>query len=659
MRNLYAGLRSALIVAVLAALAAIVGCVGGSSVDVDETVTPSVTADTVYYDVVAGYKPAGDRSTIDDSSSHRLRPTWNVGGTLITNLPADQGKVFEIPVKNRVGELTVGYYTDMALRDTLGAIRWVQLDREQAAQRPVLAYITEVGTFADAVTYSYNGSEELTGATVSWIPQLPFDTKIPFRNRVDATPAGLGEVAVRLLNIVLSGGFIERTITIHEKSDNWLMAGIVAIAGVIVEAAMVVAPVVCPGEENNSWIIFRDIGGNNVTTATLDVTGTISARVETVVTFNVWSDCPEGWSGHGQSGHGNGTFSLTMPDSNLTVTIKDGCGNTDSHTVQLIVTPPPANKPPVADLQVSPTSGYSPLTVTLDASASYDTDGTIVTYEWDFGGDGTWDTTTTVASTTHTYAAGTRTPKVRVTDNDGATDIAIAQSSIVVTVAPPVNLPPHAVLVADPTSGYSPMAVSLDASNSYDTDGNIVTYEWDFEGNGSWAIGATVTEHVYHVGTWTPNVRVTDDDGATSIAAAQTSIVVTEEPVDPYEGAQLSITPLDPFADPYVGDEITLVCRMYAADGLTELTVPTQATVSWNSNPNGFVYQLPENRFRSIFYSAFALDGDGNLLYASVPVTCNVGWDVSHQLTKQVTVYFVDDGKGVSGIGHRWHVVVD
>src|SRR5690349_11489670 len=39
--------------------------------------------------------------------------------------------------------------------------------------------------------------------------------------------------------------------------------------------------------------------------------------------------------------------------------------------------PPPANQAPVAQLSVTPTSGQAALTVSADASASSDTDGTI------------------------------------------------------------------------------------------------------------------------------------------------------------------------------------------------------------------------------------------------------------------------------------------
>ena len=48
----------------------------------------------------------------------------------------------------------------------------------------------------------------------------------------------------------------------------------------------------------------------------------------------------------------------------------------------------PSPTPPVASFSMSPTEGQSPLQVYLDASSSYDPDGSIVSYSWSFGGQG-------------------------------------------------------------------------------------------------------------------------------------------------------------------------------------------------------------------------------------------------------------------------------
>jgi PKD repeat protein len=82
---------------------------------------------------------------------------------------------------------------------------------------------------------------------------------------------------------------------------------------------------------------------------------------------------------------------------------------------------------PVPAIDATPTSGLPPLEVNFDATGSYDTDGTIVAYAWDFDGDGNTDSTS--ITDTHTYSAvGTYTARLTVTDNDdkiGATSVEI------------------------------------------------------------------------------------------------------------------------------------------------------------------------------------------------------------------------------------------
>lgn len=69
-------------------------------------------------------------------------------------------------------------------------------------------------------------------------------------------------------------------------------------------------------------------------------------------------------------------------------------------------------------------------TINFDASASYDPDGTIVLYEWDWNGDGTYDLANN-PTPSHAYgAAGTYTVVLRVTDNDGRSGTARAVKTV-------------------------------------------------------------------------------------------------------------------------------------------------------------------------------------------------------------------------------------
>ena len=79
---------------------------------------------------------------------------------------------------------------------------------------------------------------------------------------------------------------------------------------------------------------------------------------------------------------------------------------------------------PAASLSASTTSAQTGETVTFDASRSRDADGTIVKYEWDLDGNGTYERTGTSPVTQTAYdAPDSVTVTVRVSDNDGkATD---------------------------------------------------------------------------------------------------------------------------------------------------------------------------------------------------------------------------------------------
>ena len=95
----------------------------------------------------------------------------------------------------------------------------------------------------------------------------------------------------------------------------------------------------------------------------------------------------------------------------------------------------PANTAPVASFAVSVLAGPAPLTVIFDALSSYDSDGTILVYSWDYG-DGSTGSGDEVS---HTYTTeGVYTVILEVTDNGGKT--ASMQKGL--TVLPPETQAP-------------------------------------------------------------------------------------------------------------------------------------------------------------------------------------------------------------------------
>ncbi|HEU4947600.1 MAG TPA: ricin-type beta-trefoil lectin domain protein [Kribbella sp.] len=89
-----------------------------------------------------------------------------------------------------------------------------------------------------------------------------------------------------------------------------------------------------------------------------------------------------------------------------------------------------ANNPPTAVIDADPTSGYTPLTVSFDGTASNDADGDPLTYAWDLDGDGAYDDST-AATVQHTYNVdGNVTVRLRVDDGHGGTNTATTEISV-------------------------------------------------------------------------------------------------------------------------------------------------------------------------------------------------------------------------------------
>jgi len=92
---------------------------------------------------------------------------------------------------------------------------------------------------------------------------------------------------------------------------------------------------------------------------------------------------------------------------------------------------------------------------------------------------------------------------------DGATRV------VTITLTKTVNQLPTASFTMNPTSGTAPLEVTFDASGSYDQDGNIVSYIWNF-GDGNSGSGETVKHTFSSPGSYNVKLTVTDNEGATS-----------------------------------------------------------------------------------------------------------------------------------------------
>ncbi|KHT47021.1 glycosyl hydrolase family 18 protein [Vibrio sinaloensis] len=190
----------------------------------------------------------------------------------------------------------------------------------------------------------------------------------------------------------------------------------------------------------------------------------------------------------------------------------------------------PVNRAPIANAGADVTV-VGPATVSLDGSASKDSDGTIASYQWSQVS-GTPVTLVGASSAAASFDVNEVTQtqtlsfKLTVTDNEGAT----ASDTVTVTVnakdLPPVNTPPVAAIVA-PANVNAGDVVVVDASSSSDADNDQLTYTWDVPaGLNATVDGATVS---FVAAEYTQDTSlaftVTVSDGKATASASSTVVV--------------------------------------------------------------------------------------------------------------------------------------
>lgn len=241
-----------------------------------------------------------------------------------------------------------------------------------------------------------------------------------------------------------------------------------------------------------------------------------------------------------------------------------------TRTLNVTLVPLVVNQPPVAQFTFTPPAPQPNQWVVFDASASYDPDGTVVLYQWDFNNDGIFDASGKIAAYRFT-SPGTYQVRLQVTDNQGATAQAIKE----VTVALP-NQPPVARFSFSPTTPRVGDWIRFDATASYDPDGQIVSYQWDFQDDGTFDATGQIAFFQYSApGTYTVRLVVTDDKGAsgsTTLQVTVTPLVINQPPV-----AQFTFSP----TAPVVGQPVTFnATSSYDPDGAI-------VNYQWDLNSDG------------------------------------------------------------------------
>ena len=137
-------------------------------------------------------------------------------------------------------------------------------------------------------------------------------------------------------------------------------------------------------------------------------------------------------------------------------------------TIQII------NQLPIAEFTASSISPYTNEDITFNASDSYDFDGEIIEYYYDFG-DGNVSGWITESEIIYNYSDYKEyIIRLKVKDND---DDESEWFDLKITV---INRPPIVILKVTPQETYIDEFVNFDASLSFDPDGEIISYTFDF-----------------------------------------------------------------------------------------------------------------------------------------------------------------------------------
>ncbi|MDH6181902.1 sugar phosphate isomerase/epimerase/putative cell wall-binding protein/glucose/arabinose dehydrogenase [Microbacteriaceae bacterium SG_E_30_P1] len=241
------------------------------------------------------------------------------------------------------------------------------------------------------------------------------------------------------------------------------------------------------------------------------------------------------------------------------------------------------------------------------------------------------------------------------------------------------NKSPQASFTATPSSSSAaPLEVTFDAGASTDPDGDSLTYEWDFDGDGSFDAEGVTASHTYtELGAYTARLRVADDGGKFGLTSRQISVgnqaptVIADYPgnggfFDWGQAIPFSISTED------AEDGAETVCSRVAWTyglGHDEHAHPevsgTGCTGSFRTDPNS-----PEHGPGALLYGAVVVtytdNGAGGLPPATGETTIRLNpklQQAEHAIQREGVTVVADDaasgGSAVEGLGDGDFVAFD
>ena len=186
---------------------------------------------------------------------------------------------------------------------------------------------------------------------------------------------------------------------------------------------------------------------------------------------------------------------------------------------------PPPNQHPIAII-TAPEFAYVNETIIFYAYYSYDVDGYITGYRWDFEKDGIYDTNWTEDTFVicNYSEPGNYTVKLEVQDNFGAVSTTSHYIDII-EIRP--DMKPPIPITNGPYIAYTNENISFNSDSSYDPDGTIINYTWSF-GDGNFSYLKNPVHAYTDSGDYTVILKITDNHNLSNVTITK-SVIIDKE----------------------------------------------------------------------------------------------------------------------------------
>ncbi len=294
-------------------------------------------------------------------------------------------------------------------------------------------------------------------------------------------------------------------------------------------------------------------------------------------------------------------------------------------TITAIVPPPPPvpNIRPVAEFEYAPDSPNTTDMVEF-TDRSTDQDGYIVSWAWDFGDGATSDEENPQRRFSR---SGDYIVTLVVTDNEGYLS---APMELTVTVA---NKPPIAMFTLEPARPRVAVETLFDASKSYDVDGRVVSFAWDFDGDGMFDLttaSPTAAHTFLKVGEVTVGLKVTDDEGGVGTIERAVEVLPSVNAVRTIE----TCLPLD---ETIAGGIVTVTVTITANTEIHGLTLREELPAGWTFaaiDNSSATLRKDENTITWLFFETL-INGDRRVIQYTL--IAPAGSAAAETMTKPLT----------------------